>query len=253
MKTAALMIVWLMALAAAAQTNQSWPVCRDPVRVFGPKATVNLTPLFQWWARQPAHTNGMAYTSAVIDADTNAIPDGDRPLSAWHLVTGTHVGTAGRSWVVNAVIYTSPTSRTNARIILNHPPVVEEQNYYSLPQQLAQINEQIAAAKRAYDADVKEEQQYQDRANHYHRSILAYSTISGNNYSRSALQKQADAAAAASEQQQLEAARNQTEEQIKTMPAENGAYHIEWFAVMLGRTKAGLPIYDLGLVSVNPP
>jgi hypothetical protein len=252
MKTAGLIFLMLVAVVASAQTNQGWQVGRYPVRVFG-RATANLTPLFQWWTLQPVHTNGLAYTSATIDPDTNAIPEGDRPLSAWHLVTGTHAGTIGSSWAVEAVIYTSPTARTNARIILKHPPVVEEQNFYALPAQLAQINEQIAAAKRAYDAAVKAEQQNQESVNNYRRSILAYDRISADNYARRAVEKQQEATPAASLQQQLEATRDQTEQQLKAIPAVGGVYHIEWFAMMLGRNKAGLPIYDLGLVSPNPP
>jgi hypothetical protein len=126
-----LIFLWLAAGAAAAQTNQTWKICRNPVRVFGVHETVNLTPLFQWWARQPLP--GMTNASPQM---AGAMAEEERPLSAWRRVTGIHVGTVENSWVVAAVIYSSPTNHASARIFLRNPPVLEEQTYDSLRAQL---------------------------------------------------------------------------------------------------------------------
>ncbi len=252
MKIIGLLSFWLVAVAASAQINQGWQLYRDPVRVFGPRAAVDLTPLYQWWARQPPHTNATAYLSANINVDTNSPIETDRPLLAWHLVTGSHLSTVGSSWVVDAIIYTSPNTRTNARIILNHPPNGEEQDYLTLQQQIAEATLEITNASRAYKEDVKLEQEDQRRGDAYLRSNLKVSVDSQRNFARLAEQKQADAVAASSQQQQLEALRTQFQQQLKAIPAMNGNYHIDWFAVMMGHTKQGLPVYDLGVVKTAP-
>ena len=252
MKIIGLLSLWLVAVAASAQTNRSWQLYRDPVRVFGPQATVDLAPLYQWWARQPLHTNATAYAPANINIDTNSPVETDRPLLAWHLVTGSHLSTIGSSWVVDAIIYTSPTTRTNARIILNHPPNGEEQDYLTLQQQIAEATLEITNASRAYKEDVKLEQEDQRRGDAYLRSNTKVAVDSQRNFAKLAEQKQADAVTASSQQQQLETLRTQLQQQLKAIPAMNGNYHIDWFAVMLGHTKQGLPVYDLGVVRTAP-
>ena len=251
MKTAGLILFWLAALTAGAQTNPGWAVCRNPVRVFSARSTVNLTPLFQWWARQPLPTNAAAYTSANI---TTNISDDDRPLTAWHRITGTPVATTtAGTWVVDAVIYTSPSARTNARIILNHPPVVEEQNYYILKTELAEADQEIADTRHIYEANTNAEQQADERVEMYRHSLSKVAPTGVNVYSREAQQKHNAAAVALGQQEQLEAARQQILNQLKTIPARDETYYIDWFAVLLGHTKKGQPMYDLGLVSPNPP
>jgi hypothetical protein len=43
------------------------------------------------------------------------------------------------------------------------------------------------------------------------------------------------------------------QKQLDAIPAINGQYHIDWFAVAVGQTKAGVPIYDLGAVNFSSP
>ena len=114
MKTIGLIFLFFVAAIASAQTNHAWSVCRHPIRIFGDHTTVNLTPLFQWWQQQPQAGN--AATNGDAGTDT------ERPLASWHRISGIKAGELAASWVVNAVIYTNPTSRTNARVILNNPP-----------------------------------------------------------------------------------------------------------------------------------
>ena len=252
MKFLALIFCGLLAGSVAAQTNQTWRTCRNPVRVFG-ASSVDLAPLFQWWARQPEPGKSHPYTNAVIAVDTNN-PDTDRPLAAWQRVTGRHTDTLpSGGWVVEAVVYTSPTARTNTRIILYHPPAVEEQAYLALKAELAEATQQITNAHELYLTDKKAEQKNEAAVNEYHHSISKVASSRANLYARAAAQQDVAAAAAVDQQQQLTAARDQLETEFKTVPALNGHYQIDWFAVLLGFTKEGIPIYDLGLVSATPP
>ena len=249
MKTAGLALLLLVTVNASAQTNQSWPVCRYPLRTFAGQATVNLTPLFQWWARQPL----------VIKPNTNQInasestTEAERPLAAWQRVTGTKLGEAGSNWVVNAVIFASPTSRTNARIILNHPPAAEEQAYYSLKVQIANAGQQITNAQRSYKADTKAAQKDEEHAQAWLRSGSKVANQNANYLRRLAAQKREAATAALNQKQQLETSRALMQKQLSAIPAIHGQYHIDWFAVAVGQTKAGLPIHDLGVVNYASP
>jgi hypothetical protein len=243
-----LIFLWLAAGSASAQTNQAWDICRNPVRSFGAHEIVNLTPLFQWWARQPLP----GATNASLQSTTTNAPE-VRPLSAWRRVTGTPLATTGNSWLVAAVIYTSPTISTNARIILRNPPVQEEQTYLGLRAQLADVSQQITSIQQVYQAAVKAEQADVARAEAYQRSWDKVAPTGVVKYSRLAEQKHKEAALAASQQDQLEAVRNGIESQLKPIPAANGSYLVDWFAVEAGHTKQGVPIYDLGMVSPNPP
>lgn len=251
MKIVGLMLLWLTTVAASAPASQSWPDCRNPVRVFGSHSAISLTPLFQWWARQPVATNAAGYT--VADINTNTAAESDRPLSAWHRITGLHVGSVGGSWVVEAVIYTSPTARTNARIFLNHPPAAEEQNYFTLKAQLAEALQEITNCEHAHKADTEAVQKDDARAQAYQRARIKASSTGVAINLRAATRDQAAADAVSGRQKQLEAARDQIETQLKAIPVKNGTYYIDWFAVMVGHTKKDVPIYDLGAVSPNPP
>jgi hypothetical protein len=246
MKSAIFILAMLAAAAASAQTNQAWKTCRNPVRVFPGAATVDLRPLFAWWARQPTNSISAETNSA---ADTREV----RPLAAWRLVTGTPVSIFGDSWVVDAAIYTSPTVLTNARIILNHPPTVEEERFNNLKTQITYLDGQIAATRRAYDTATNAEALAYARVEMYRRSISKVAPTGVVQYSRTAEREHDAAAAALNETDQLEAQKKEIEAELKTIPSHDGVYRIEWFAVDRGHTKAGVPIFDLGLVSATPP
>jgi hypothetical protein len=251
MKIIGLILFWLAAVAAPAQTNQSWKICRNPVRVFPGQATVDLTPLFQWWARQPLIITNHSST-ANTNTDTSLEPEA-RPLSAWHRVTGVKVGVIGSSWVVDAAIYSSPTVHTNARIILNHPPEAEEQAYYALEMQAAEAKQQIADTQRIYGADTNKESKANKLVQAFEHSRSKLRNDAVRDYSAVAVQEQAAATSALTQKAQLEAARAEIEEKLRTIPAIKGAYQVDWFAVLLGHSKQGVPIYDMGLVSATPP
>lgn len=249
MKTTGLIFLLFAAATVSAQTNQSWTPCRHPIRVFGDHKTVDLTPLFQWWKQQPLAVKTTTNLEAAADVSTDA----DRPLSAWHRIAGAKAGELGQSWVVNALIYTSPTSRTNARIILNNPPIAEERLFNSLKTQLAETTRQITNAQRAYQKELKAAQKAEAEARSYRRSGSKHATESSNNFLRLAGQKREAATNAQNQQKQLEAQRPLIQNQLKAIPAVNGQYQIDCFALEVGRSKQGVLIYDLGVVPANSP
>jgi uncharacterized protein YhaN len=250
MKITGLMIVFLLgAFAVPAQTNQGWPTCRGPVRVFPGRSTVNLTPLFNWWAHQPLVITNVP-VGAGTSTNTNSLAT--RPLAGWYRVTGTKVGVYGASWVVNAILYTSPTSATNARIILNHPPAVEEQQFNNLEAQLTDLDQRLADTRGQYEVDTNAEAQAHALVETYRRSLSKVASDGVFVNTRTQQAKHNAAALALNQMDQLEAARRQVEDQLRTIPSDNGVYQVDWFAVLQGRSKQGVPIFDLGLVSAGP-
>ncbi len=247
MKSAGLILMLFLTAAAAAQTNVRQTACRQPIRLFSDNTTVNLTPLFAWWQQQPL----VSKTGTNLDATADT--GETRPLSAWQRITGTKAGAVGASWVVNATIYTSPTLRTNARIFLNHPPAAEEQTFYALKAGLVQAEQLITNAQQAYQADTKAAQRDERRAQAYRRSPTKVARDGYDYYTRLANQKRAAATTARNQQKQLEAARSQMEKQLAAIPAVNGRYAIDLFALNVGTNKHGVPVYDMGVVPANSP
>ncbi len=239
MKSASLIVLFLVFAAGSisAQTNQTMFCSRHPLRIFGDHSTVNLTPLFQWWTRHERATR----------------TDPVRPLAAWQRITGTKVADLEFNWVVDAVIYTSPSTRTNARIILKNPPVAEEQAFYNLKAQLAEAGPRIANDQRASQANTKAAQKAESRAQADQRSRNARTRVNGNNYSQQAEQERAAAAAALNDQKEVEQARALAEKQLAAIPTVNGKYQIDWFGMEIGRNKQGQLIYDLGVLDANSP
>jgi hypothetical protein len=249
MKIFGLMVFLLAALAAPAQTNQGWRICRNPVRVFPGQATVDLTPLFQWWARQPlVVTNG-----ATRHGDITNSPEEARPLTGWFRVTGRKVGATFSGWVVDATIYTSPTVHSNSRVLLKNPPAVEEAQFDALKAQGDEAEREIADRQRVYKTDTNAEARAQAEVEAYRRSRSKIASDGVIAYTRLAIEKHDAAAAALNQIDQLEAARRQITAQMRMFPSMGGFYQVDWFAVRRGQTKQGLPIYDLGLVSPTPP
>jgi len=245
MKTAGLILTLLVAVSASAQTNQSWPTCRYPVRAFAGHATVNLTPLFQWWSHQPLTVK------PATNQDNTA--DGERPLAAWQRITGTKAGEAGSNWVVNAIIYSSPTISTNARIILNHPLAIEEQTFYALKSKLVEVSRQITNAQHSYQAGTNAAQKDEELARAWIRSGSKVANQNANNLRRLAAQKREAANAALNQKRQLETSRALMQKQLSAIPSIHGQYHVDWFALAVGQTKAGVPVYDLGVVNYASP
>lgn len=248
MKIAGFILLLFVAVGASAQTdNRGWKICRYPVRMFA-KGTVNLSPLFHWWAHQPLET-----TNTIENSDTNTPPESDRPMTAWCRIEGTPREVAGASWLVEARVYTSPTAFTNTWVLLNHPPLEEKQGYDLLLAQIAQVEEQIANEKDAYSTSTNSEALAYRAAERYRRSNTK---VAGDGYRAYSAVAAADRNSASNQRSQLtelEAARKQFEVQLKATPHDNGSFLVDWFAMNVGTNKQGIPIYDLGVVSPTPP
>jgi len=222
------------------QTNRD-VCCRYPLRTFGSAANVNLTPLFKWWSHHAPDDMTGADVGVSIE----------RPLAAWHRITGNHVGDADSSWVVEAEIYTNPGVRIKERIILKNPPLAEEQLFYSLKSELAAAVQQMTNDQRLYQTDTKAAQQAEARVKPVRNTRKAKNQASQN--AQTASQEQQTAAAALSDQQQLAQAVPLAQKRLNAIPAKNGKYVLDCFALAAGKTKAGVPIYDLGVVDLNSP
>jgi hypothetical protein len=248
MKIAGLMLFLLAVAGVPAQSEEPpWKVCRYPVRVLNGNARVDLTPLFKWWEHQPQVISNRATQSGANNLDV------DRPLTAWHRVAGNKVGMIGSSWVLDAFVFTSPTSSTNERIILNHPPGVEEQAYDALLARIEEAKLEIANARQTYESNTNEEAQARERAIAYRESHTKVASDGYRDYSALAVEKHEAATVARGQMDQLEAIRKEAEAQLKTIPHGNGQFLVDWFAVLEGHTKQGVPVYDLGLISTSPP
>jgi hypothetical protein len=250
MKLVVSILLLMVAVSVSAQTNQNAPLCcRHPLRTFGGQGTVNLTPLFQWWTHRAAAPKPAPGRLNLADALVGSA----RPLAAWHRLTGTKAAALEYDWVVNAVIYTSPTASTNARIILKNPPVAEEQAFYDLKNQIAAAGQQITNDQRAYQAHTKAAQKDEARAGADSRSRNLRARLDTNNYREVAAQERAAATAAQNDQKQCEQTRAVAQKQLAAIPAAKGQYQIDCFALELGLTKDGVPIYDVGVVDPNSP
>jgi hypothetical protein len=240
MKTTGLILLLLTGFSVAAQANPAPACCRHPVRVFGNQTTVNLTPLFHWWTDRAR--------SGQVTADTGGGVDASRPLTAWRRVTGFKTGELGADWVVNAVIQASPgdTNGTRQVIILKHPPVAEEHLYYDLKNRLAAAPQQITADQRIYETETRAAAKASARAQAFSGASKQAGKMQAQNYRREADQHKATAAAALKEQQELSAAYPQVQKELDAIPAADGHYQIDWFALTIGRNSQGITIFDLG-------
>lgn len=201
-----------------------------------------MTPLFQWWIAHDGHEN------ATTDNDLES----DRPLSAWKRITGIKAGELEYSWVVDAVIATSPTTRTNEQIILKNPPSAEEQQFYALEGLLPQYNLQITNDAHTYQADLKAEKNADSRAGNDARSMSWRARLGAGNYSRQAAAQRDAADAALNDEKQYEQARDLVLKQLTAIPSAGGRYKIDYFAMEIGRNRQGTPVYDIGVISSGP-
>ena len=226
------------AILSVSETNENI-CCRYPLRVFGSGATANLTPLFKWWSQHASDA------PASLDGDiTNS-----RPLAAWHRIIGEKVTDTGYSWVVEAEVYTNPGVRLKERIFLKNPPTAEEQLFYSLKTELAAAIQQMTNDQRAYQSDTRAAQRAETRA----QTVRVIRKKNQANPAQTASQDQQVAADALTDQQQLAQAVPLAQKRLNAIPSKNGRYVLDCFALAAGKTKEGVPIYDLGGVDVNSP
>jgi type IV secretory pathway VirB10-like protein len=226
----------LVAVSASAQTNQQL-CCRYPLRGFGGASAVNLTPLFQWWI----------YGKPASESDSQ------RPLSAWNRVVGTKAGDLGQGWIVNAEIYTTRTTHTKARIVLQNPPVREEQDFDRLKQQVLQYGLQVTNAQRAYQTALKAEKSDQTHSKSDARSRNVRARNSAVAYSRKAAQEQSAASNAQNQEKEARQALVAAQKILNEYPSSHGVYLIDWFALDTGKKIQGLPVYDVGTIGSTSP
>jgi len=220
--------------ADASPTNQ-YLCCRYPLRAFG-QNVVNLTPLFLWWKQ---NAGGSATAK--------------RPLHVWHRLVGSKVSDLGYSWMVDADIYTNSGSCTHTRIILKNPPTVEEQTYYQLKGELAAAYLQMTNDQRTYEADTAAAQKAQQALARTQTTKRGKIRQNKNGNAQQAAQDQQTATEAIADEKQLEQVAALAQKKFNAIPAANGAYRIDLFAMEIGRDVRGVPIYDMGVVNYATP
>jgi len=251
MKTAGFILL-LAAVSATAQTNQTPFCCRNPIRIFNESQTVNLKPLFQWWMQREKEDQGKRPGTGAVTVASLDYADPNRPLAAWKRVTGVKVQETDFTWVVDAEVAIGPTTRTNELIILKNPPTAEEQQYYNLKPLPAQYKLQITNDARAYQADLKAEQNAEARANTEARSLNLKARWRADGFNQEAARERDAADAALNDKLQNQQALDQVQKQLDAIPSVNGRYQVDCFAMESGRNSQGLPIFDPGEVSASP-
>lgn len=233
------LLILLAALPAWAQTNEAPYCCRYPLRTLRGNGTVDLKPLFNWWI-QRGGKNDVDATAASDYVDLS------RPLTAWKRIKGEVTSQRDGVWVVDAQIYTTPAAKTNEWILLQHPPVYEEQQYYYLKQEIAQDDEAITNDLQTRAAQLKAAKRAEDHANRdardFAKSVRAYSY----NYDQIAARDKQAAAATMNDEKGYEQDRDQAQKLLKGIPAKEGKYVLDCFALELGRNSRGQMVYDAG-------
>jgi hypothetical protein len=232
-------LFWMLLLTAIpvmAQTDESTNCCRFPVRGFG-AVNVTLTPLFTWWSRQEAAlTNG------------NILSYSGRPMPAWKRIVGIHAGDSPYGWFVDAEVFTNVAHGLKGRIVLQNPPVQEEQQFYALKQQIAGYELQITNAQQEYKEDVKTAKRDEKLAKTQGRSWKWNEQVIAKNNAAESAQKHDAAQKAQTMQAQAKQSIQVAEQQLTTIPSEHGRYKIDYFALETGKYLNGLPIYDVGVI-----
>jgi len=168
-------------------------------------------------------------------------------MTAWNRVTGIKTAALENGWVVDAIVATSPTERTNEWIILKHPPAAEEYRYYNLQALLAQYDQQITNDMRLNASDLKAAQRADARAARYANSFTkSYRAYYATDNDQEAAQYRKAAADALDDKKQYEQARDQAELMFKPLPGAKGKYVLDCFALELGRNSKGQLVFDAG-------
>jgi len=235
-------IFWILLLAAlpvVAQTNPPSYCCRYPMRGFG-NANVNLTPLFTWWSRQEASLTNKSGNFSFLSP---------RPMPAWKRIVGTKVGDSQYGWFADVEIFTNTSHGFKTRIVLQNPPIQDEQQLNALQQQITGYNQQIANSQEQYKADVKEEKRAEKQAKAGSRSWHLNEALNAKNDARLSAQKRDDAQKDQATEAQTKGSLQVAEQQLAAIPTEHGRYQIDLFALETGKSLNGLPMYDLGVIS----
>ena len=236
MKRLCFLLLLVVTLSAAGQTNTPPPFCcRHPWRVLGVGQPVDVSPLIQWWTNQ----------TRLVDLPLNAARP-RRPLSAWKRVTGFKTGEIESAWVLHAEIAVSPTQTTNEWILLKNPPAAEAAQYYYLQNLLGQYPNQIAEDRRKQDEYTKAAKKNAELASQYSQHFSKSVRWNAPYYTQQAEQYKAAAVAALDDQKATQLALDQAHQQLKTIPSVNGQYQIDVFALELGRNAKGQLIFDAG-------
>ena len=212
--------------AAALIFLSSRPVLADPLK--DPKrivsgATVDLSPLFQWWPKQKD----------------------DRPLVKWSHVTGEIVGTNSWGWILDAHT-TVPNPENGERkdqqgkIVLRNPPIHDRLDFDTIFAQ----RKALEAKKSALNSEAHGRARRQERRDQRKANKQMGTSSRGLN-AQSAKWTQAEKSAKDAVKP-LDVQLQAIEKQLKSFPNRD-RYVVDCFALSLSEKADGLAVFDYGL------
>lgn len=234
-----------------------------PFRTFGTQ-TVNLVPLFQWWttplttvASNP-HSHSLGQIPIKMISDIPYTYGGKidiwkgRPYPAWKLIVGHVVGNRPYAFILDAKIYTNPSTIKNERIFLYHAPVQELEQYKQLKKELAELTDNTqhvgTVASMAYD----DQQRLQNNGD-FLSSTAQNSTPFMANQLNGAINANYNGAASASDREQrLDkslANMNSRMDEIRATLSQlqiSGDDTVMCFALDTGKQVLKMPLFDCG-------
>ncbi len=200
---------------------------KSPKRLVGDRQ-VDLTPLFQWWARH----------------------DGPRPLNAWVHLTGAPIATNSLGWVIRASVentdYDSSRDKpakevAPGRVVLEHPPAEDRAAFDRLKAELEKLGgertnlvAQVAAAKAQGQAVANQQ-------NAYRRNGLRSRALAAESRELKSEQSQANAAL-----KSLDTRIQETRKKLAAYP-NSEHYVVDCFGLKTRREYSGMPVYDHGV------
>ena len=204
--------------------NSDTSPLKDPKRVINGR-TVDLTPLFHWWAKR----------------------GDDRPLAAWAHVSGEVVGTNGFGWTVSAHLDEKEKAAAadksgSDKIILRNPPWHDRAAFDQLVAKKKSLEQQKSAfASQADQAHAQLQDLSQDRKAARQRHVSARS-LNGQSAKLKEEEKNAKA-----QMKPLDTQLAELDKQLKQFGSADH-YVVDCFALRTGEKINGLPVYDHGTV-----
>jgi hypothetical protein len=182
--------------------------------------SVDLTPLFQWWAKQ----------------------SDNRPLAAWVHVTGEIVGTNAGGWLVSAQLDDKGGGDRgeNRRILLRNPPLQDRAAFDKL---LAQKKALEAQRKNLNHRAEQASSRLQEISEERKAARQQHAQMRGLNAQSSTLKQEEKSAKA--QLKPVEGQIAEVDKQLKQYPSADH-YVVDCFALKTAEQASGAPVFDHG-------
>jgi len=217
---------------------------RFPRRLVG-GYSVDLRPLCTWWS------NAWTFAAEHPERSTSDGPAA-RPLKAWVRIIGEPTQGTTEGWTVAGFIETAPHASAPATIYLKHPPTKDAQRFVDLRgtwTALNQIRENMYAASQANAARVNEQGAKAGMMRAVANAAPSFPgfAASADEYSRAAAMAGQRMRAQGLTSIQAGMRLDDVNKGLKAFPY-GETYLVDFFAMPTGEVRAGLPVYDMGMM-----